>query len=86
MKLWKNYLTNFNVKLQFAKNNKKQSIIIIALFVMKRNIKYKKNVMMAGLSRCSTISSKENFLSGIKKYLSDELKNRYNAAKGLILC
>ena len=36
-----------------------------------------------GLSRCSTISSKENILSYMKKHLLDELNSHYNAAKRL---
>ena len=36
-----------------------------------------------GLSRCSIISSKENILSCMKKYLLDELNNHYNAAQRL---
>ena len=36
-----------------------------------------------GLRRCSTISSKKNILSYMKKHLLDKLNNRYNAAKRL---
>ena len=45
----------------FVQNDKKQSIITIALFVMKKPTDLK-SFNDGGLSRCSIISSKENIL------------------------
>ena len=64
-------------------NDKKQSIITTALFVMKRKPSGIKTFNDGGLSRCSAISCKENVFSCMKKRLLDGLSNHYNAAKRL---
>ena len=48
-----------------------------------KKISDKKIFNDGGLSRCSTISSKLNILSSMKKHLLDVVNNHYNAAKRL---